>query len=586
MSANFLFNAFVPTLELLFLWSLLALLVAGIGYVVRTLLWRSPIDRSPAMTDLWLGVVALIAYLQVWNIFFAISLLSWVPPLVVGLAGLALCLRGGYMASTVRREFYVPTAVCIVLAVAWIANLALGPEGNYDDGLYHVGLVHYAMNYGTIPGLAHLEVFLGFSDPSLLFVAFLARPFSLSGGIHLANGFLAALLFLEVGRRFVLRGQLSAAPFTRRLALLLGVATIVVIAKNPAWRVSSADLDLPTYVFMAVGMLYLAETVEVVPTPTPAAAASLGLLTLAAVMRPLFWGAVVAAVIVLVLTNRYRKGAQRFLRPALAVLPLVLIAGWAVRQALLTGYPFFPLTVGGLPVSWKIPASVVASYLRVTYAWSREPRIPPDQVLSSWHWLTAWWLPRRSRDADVMAPLVLLSAALVLLALWPRAFMRGARQEARGRETAAMAAVFVPSALLVVGWFLTAPDPRFALAPIWLCPLAIAAWVWTRPVWSGMRNPVVKVVALASIPAVLAITVLDTSTGAFKPIETDGPQAVFGLPLNKPSVARFTTASGLKLLQTAGGTDQCWNAIFCTAYPDPNVVLRSRGLAGGFREGP
>src|SRR5207244_2745984 len=108
-------------------------------------------------------------------------------------------------------------------------------------------------------------------------------------------------------------------------------------------------------------------------------------------------------------------------------------------------------------------------------------------------------------------------------------------------ETAAMAAVLVPSALLVFGWFLTAPDPRFALAPIWLCPLAIAAWVWARPVWSSARNPVAKVVALASIPAVLAIAVLYTSRDAFKPVNSDGPQAVFGLPLIQPSVAGFTT---------------------------------------------
>ena len=48
-----------------------------------------------------------------------------------------------------------------------------------------------------------------------------------------------------------------------------------------------------------------------------------------------------------------------------------------------------------------------------------------------------------------------------------------------------MLAVVVPSLVTLVGWFFIAPDPRFAWAPIWLVPVALAAWaipdLKTRP---------------------------------------------------------------------------------------------------------
>ena len=39
--------------------------------------------------------------------------------------------------------------------------------------------------------------------------------------------------------------------------------------------------------------------------------------------------------------------------------PSSRVVGWLARQAILSGYPFFPATVGGLPVDWRVPASVV-----------------------------------------------------------------------------------------------------------------------------------------------------------------------------------------------------------------------------------
>ena len=90
----------------------------------------------------------------------------------------------------------------------------------------------------------------------------------------------------------------------------------------------------------------------------------------------------------------------------------MLLVGWMTRQAILSGYPLYPVKVGALPVDWRVPASVVDYTGRWTSSWARWPGQGPDTVLSSWHWLRAYWLPAQEKSLDVIAPLALLACLL------------------------------------------------------------------------------------------------------------------------------------------------------------------------------
>ena len=353
------------------------------------------------------------------------------------------------------------------LAALWLANHAIGEASDYDLGLYHLGIIEYAEHYATIPGLANLQTRLAASDPHLLLAAFLDRGPWAGAGWHLVDGLLVSLLALELATRLA-RPAPALPSFTRRVAWLLIPATMVVVGSAVDYRLASPNLDLACFVLVAVGMLYLADCVENGVRAT-AAVTSVATLAAASATRPLFWLSTAAAAGILVAAGpRPRADARRVL--ALCGLPAVLLVGWMTRQAILSGYPLYPVKVGALPVDWRVPASVVDYTGRWTSSWARWPGQGPDTVLSSWHWLRAYWLSAQEKSLDVIAPLALLACLL------PAFAARGDGRASRRALRNPMLAVAVPSLVTLLIWFFEAPDPRFVLAPLWLLPISLAAW--------------------------------------------------------------------------------------------------------------
>jgi hypothetical protein len=620
----------LPTLAVVLTWICVGVVLAGCGFLMRHALLR--LFRVPGEglrpADLWIGLAVLLAYLQVWSLLFRVGWETWPLPVCAGLAGVLIAGRGFGRSGLERLRsgtLSLPVLALAALGILWVANRGLGQAADYDLGLYHLNVVEYASRYGAIPGLGNLQSRLGASDAHLVLVAFLGHGPWGSAAAHLVNGLLVSMLFVEIASRFARRPNgARASSFTRRMALLLAPATVAVAGIALDYRLASPNLDLAAFVLVAAGALYLAESVENGFLPT-AALTSTAAFAAAAATRPLYWPATLLAAGLLALAA---KGARAELPTGLlravavlCVLPGALVVGWMARQAILSGYPFFPATVGGLPVDWRVPASVVTDQNRWNEAWARWPGKGPDEVLGSWHWLGPW-LRARSRDLDVIAPLILLASLVPSLMI---------RDEQRARRLRPMLFVLVPAAVSIVGWFLVAPDPRFVFAPIWIVPIALAAWA--LPVVERRPDPIV-LVAAAVVTAALAVIgvhalvwlvlaafdawalavvalrlfgshraqrlmaqaallslaltpiAILADHGAFLPIEANGTGPLGTPAVLPPSLVAFRTTSGLELWRPADGADQCWGAILCVPQTNMQIRLRGKEIVDGFTINP
>jgi hypothetical protein len=616
-----------PTLVVVATWSCLAGVFAGCGFLTRVALSAGLPRRgscSLMVGDFWIGLAVMTAYLQLWSLFLAVGSLSWLVPGLVGLAGLVAGVRRSFAVRPARWPIRV--VVLVGLGTVWLANQALGAAANYDLGFYHLNVIEYAERYSVIPGLANLAIRLGASDPHLLVAALLDQGPWAGAGTHLVNGLLATMLFVDVGSRVVRRRAGGAGSlFTDRMALLLVPAAILTIGLGPHHWISAPDLDFGAFIVVSVGMLYLAELVERGDDAGSAIVAT-SALALVSATRPLYWPATLFAIVVVVVQARGRGALERGalgLRRAAVVsvaLPAAILVGFVARESVLTGYPLFPLTVGGLPVDWRVPVAAVRSANRIDSAWARWPRVAPAVVLDSWHWLTAWWLPKRKSDLQVLLPLTMLAC------LAPTLLSRRGHDTDRAQRLWPMLVVLVPSVGTLAIWFMTAPDPRFALAPIWLVPVALAAWslpgMNVRPppaflalvtaagaalvvTWAIEPAALIPVALVGStglywataisrprttplwghaavLASVTAGFIFIASLGAFHPVVSNG-RGPFGVPPEPvPRVRGVETLSGLRLVQPVA-SDQCWRTILCAPQINSRLRLRGSSIDAGFR---
>jgi hypothetical protein len=599
-------------------WVLASLVLAGCGFAARAVLVRFATGApagAPRLGDVWIGLAALLAYLLLWSLVLPLEAATWIAPALAAAAGLAAGAR------RLRRPHVAPgAAVLVAVSTLLLADQALGPAQNYDVGLYHAEAVSYDSHFAAIPGLANLLDRLGSGDAHLLLVGLLDQGPWAGAGIHLANGLLVSLLVADLAVR-VGRGD----GFTSRTAALLLPATFVVVAWSPGIRLASPDLDAAALALVFAGAVQLAEAVERGPRPAPALTA-VAAFACAAVTRPLYWLWAVLACATLVALWRRREPALPTGRGLLLLgpLPALLAVGWLARQSILSGYPLYPLPLGGLPVGWRVPRAAVENLdhlIRSWAHWAGPPRPGRHGLLA---WVGPWLRVHFRRDLEIVAPLALLAAIAP--------FVPAGRDSGRAARRAPLLALLLPSLLLLALWFVEAPEPRFAYAPLWLAPVALTAWA--LPEAPGDRGTLLllaagSAAALAAVasgrvawflPAAaavwiaggLAVRVLaGAGTQAWVAHVAVGSVLVAAVLLTGDHVARhglvrattggvlgtaplprpvllesFTTSSGLRLTRPPPPEDRCWGVELCTPNANPALRLRGRGVGGGFSVRP
>jgi hypothetical protein len=512
--------------------------------------------------------------LLVWSLFAPIDAWTLIAPTALAFGGCFVTLRRRSIHLRFLSSLTGWTKALIAgigAIVLWLANLALGPPTAWDSGLYHFQAIGYAHRFAAVPGLANLHERLGAADGHLLFVTLLDNGPWRDDGFHLANGLLVVMLLVDIAWR-VLDRRTSA--FTRNVGLLLVPAVIATVAIHPGGRLSSPSLDLPVFVLVAAGTICLCEFVQRLQVSDALGATAA--FAAASATRPYFLPATVVVVATIALTS----GHFRRMLALAGVVPVAILIACGARQAVLTGYPLYPVKVGALPVDWRVPPRVVDEESEWVRSWAREPQgghwVVPGKVfvgdphvisarhgctaclrLSDWGWFPSW-VKRRATDADLLGPALLAVLAVVSLL---------ATRRAGFRRRPAIAAL-VPLVLTLVLMFFAAPDPRFVYAPLWLVPIVLLAH---RPLDQRIAALCTYVVAVALI-----------SGGAWRPITTPGKGPLGSFDPPSPAVVTARLVSGVAFKRPAVD-DRCWRVMICAPTVRADLQLRGTSLANGFR---
>lgn len=534
-------------LALLASWGLIMAVCLPVGAALQQRL-RPPTDQprtmvappgDRALTAVWLGLLALCFVLACLSLLTPVTV-SWLAATAGALALLA-CSRPAVRDEV--RELARAAGRHPRLLAGWLAfALLLGWHATktvtaYDAGFYHYQHIHWLATHGLVRGLALIHD--RFAFPGSWFAlaagfdhgALEARVLRLGGGLVML---LLASQWLLSARRW---WQGRAEAQDRYATIGIGLGLVYVLDKG--WfNASSPDAAVFALTLLAGwAMLATAHRDSLL-----AAAFAIGALS----MKQSALALLLLALLPLPMARRWQA--------LLLAAPVLLLL--AAQSFIAGGCLLYPVAHSCVDVPWGVGPAIAARQTDYVFEWARWLTPAPE------HAPLLGWLPVWTRARALEIALYMIAA----LALW--------RQRARWRAMPGAGAALLLGAGGVAYGMLTAPDPRFFSACIFVL-LGVAGANATQQLW---RNVVTTLVALGLV-VLLAATVRQARLQDWLLPPRPAPVAVY----------QQVNARGLATSRPVSG-DQCWaTPLPCTHEPvadDVELRVPAQGYGAGFEHRP
>jgi len=554
----------------------LAAVLVGLGLTFQRRFQIRPVDLDQCLASFWIGFAATVCFLQIWHLFFAIT---WHALLIVALSGASglwwnRTLLGAW-ARTLTRKSLTLGILFTLLAAAWVANHSAGPPTAFDSAMYHAPAVRWYTGYPAVFGLGNLHDRLAFNTSSLLYDAMLECGPWVGRASHVANGLLVLMFLLQIltsaVRAFRAKGN-NIAPYLFDVVLLAPVMAIVV-----SEDISSFTTDVPPAIVLFVACSQAYRLLSAKCSDLSAANSLVGLVILAVLAATLKASYVVMAGLLVLIASA--SLIQQASKPVIVrvgkwcvAIAVLQIVPWIINGIILSGYPMYPSTFGGLPVDWKVPEDLATAQRLWIAAFARH------SIADGLHWVTPWlkhimhWSYNNEVGQAGSGFLgVLIPQSIAVFSLLAAVVVGRKRLAASQQNNGWL--LILACALATLFWFLVAPGPRFGFAILWSMAAACVAQAIALYGPGVQRLGLPVALAIAFIPLIFPLPQSDV-VGALIARSFIPPGQDHGLyPYPKAELSRFTTQSGL-MLYVPINDNRCYNApLPCTPHPAPNVVL-------------
>ena len=447
----------------------------------------------------WIGIIVIAIAL------LGVSLVSPLTPVVSTIVCAVLIALGELprRSPPERTHATVGSAIpggAIALGLAALAAgsaaLASDPVTLYDSLVYHVGVIKWLHEVGTVPGVALIHNRLGHvSSWFTIAAAFDAGP----AANRAAN--------VPLGFALLLTGAQTALAVARIAANRAVVADwfLAIVSAALIWAVGASNAASPSPdVATNVLILVAAWSVLIVsPDPTSFRRRLVPFLVAVGACSMKLFGvpAVLATGCYAVFAAPQEEPGRPYVRRAVvcAGLATLIASPFIVANLVASGCPAYPSTIGCVDVPWSVGASRAAdyaAYVREVARWDIRGETSAGASIS---WIVSWLLKH-----PLISLLALLSPVLV---------MRQIRQMA-GVDGGAQAPVRVSGVRAVGGFALLgvafaawqAPAPRFLYAFVTIVPaLSLALALQSRTARLPTRHGTPRHAGLAFVTASIVI---------------------------------------------------------------------------------
>ena len=470
-----------------------------------------------------------------------------------------------------RIRNLTPTGL-LILSSAWLLLLTLnaGPLMMDDTESYHIQMIKWLKEYGTVPGLANLHERYGFNSSWFSGIAFFLPSASNRNFYPLLNGALSLWLvsYIVFQWKGIKKDENNVQP-TGNMAGLAGVFLLSLAS----WPLLRGNVSTTNYDFVTTLLVFLLfiETLkhsrhaEAFYCSTEWIIWPVYLFTVRTINGPLLLLSFFA------LWHLYKEKKWRDIL-TYAALACFCIVPYISRNVMLSGYAFYPaMHPDFFEVDWKVGRQTVDDLLRFIKYFNRVNTMHMDlqetEKLTFPGWLPVWFRYLFSYDKLVLIP-GLLGVIFFFL---------------QAKKNYAVHVRFFVAVLVVqlLSWLFIAPDPRFVYGPLLIGAFLLGSTV--------IKN---RLYRFDSRIFRSAAVLLSASMVGFTAIKIyKGPETYrnFILPCQIPQPAISNTIVDGIVLYIPDKFGANWNArCYATALPclymvQPGLRARGNSIKDGFR---
>lgn len=449
----------------------------------------------------------------------------------------------------IKREWLL--LVILLPFIILIVNLAFSTALVYDFGLYYRQTVKWIELQSIVPGLANIHSRFGFNNSTFLTASLLDSLKLIPQGFRiLSSGMILYTLIYSISNLKELFSLKKTSLYGYYWALLLPFIMYIIFNGRGVYFISaSPDTFVSILQIIVFGYLLRIFEEKSVKKETLMLILlySVFLCTIKVSSAVFAVGTVFAALQVTFLQGHLKQILTlKFLMYSLLV--SVLIGGiWITRSIIISGYALYPLSSISFDMDWKVPVEIVDNESDWIKSWAKTPRARPEEVLENWNWLGGW-IERNFTDSRI-TPLLIYSATFLGLSL------------TRFRKNYQFFIILLPSLLGLLFWFVTAPDPRFALSTFWILLVTTILLFSNVFELDNIKRTILLVLMF----------VLVTGTREIQSYHTENLRD--NLAYKDIECRYIETSSGDSICLPKTG-DQCWDTpLICTPYEYHGILV-------------
>ncbi|MBN9382547.1 MAG: hypothetical protein J0H74_17400 [Chitinophagaceae bacterium] len=517
--------------------------------------------HRPSLISHLLSGLMLIALFGQWLVlFFPLNITTLLAGIIPILLILTLLTRRTLttmfrqlITSQPKHPFFLP---CLVVFVVMILVLNAGPTIMDDTDSYHIQIIKWTQEYGTVPGIANLHIRFGINSSWFHSIALLTPGINGINHYLTLNGLLSCWLCY-----YFLEKALIPHPDKTNISVAVAILLLTCLI---LWSMIRGNAATANYDFIS-SCCIIVLVIEAGLASDPAHMPEW-------IIWPLFLCTVKLinfALLLLGLLSLIRYFSKRTLLTYIAAAAFILIP-FGIRNLLLSGYPLFPLPQFDLfAFDWKVSRSLVAEWMDYTKYFNRSNGNPElVSHLPFPGWVRIWQTHLFPYD-KVLADFSLLCWLLILLR-WRKLTIL---------FSAPYKLLVLVLLFMLTAWFVTAPDPRFIYGALLA---GIFIFIMTLPplITPGRRH-------FLNI-AVITLSVSIFIYTAIKVI-TNPHYRNWVLPYALPVPAtRRLIVDGIEMRIPEKVLDN-WNPrcfdlqLPCLYVPNPHLHARGKDIRDGFR---